>query len=76
MTKNQLADAPGPGSPNQGFAFPVDQIGVWTSTACAIHCLLTPVVLSISTVSAHFLPSEEKLIAPLQWPLPRLEPLH
>jgi hypothetical protein len=60
MTKNQLTDAPGPGSPNQGFAFPVDQIGVWTSTACVIHCLLIPVVLSISAVSAHFLPSEEE----------------
>jgi len=60
MTKNQLADAPGLGSPNRGFAFPVDQIGVWTSTACVIHCRLTPVVLSISAVSAHFIPSEEK----------------
>ena len=60
MTKNQPTEAPGSGSPNRGFAFPVDQIGVWTSTACVIHCLLTPVVLSISSVSAHFLPSEEK----------------
>lgn len=25
-----------------------------------VHCLLTPVVLSISAVSAHFLPSEER----------------
>ena len=25
-----------------------------------VHCLLTPVVLSLSAVSAHFLPSEEK----------------
>jgi hypothetical protein len=25
-----------------------------------IHCLLTPVVLSFSAVSAHFLPSEER----------------
>jgi hypothetical protein len=60
MTKNQLTDAAGSGSPNRGFALPVDQIGVWTSTACVIHCLLTPVVLSISAVSAHFLPSEER----------------
>ena len=29
-------------------------------TPCVIHCLLTPVVLSISSVSAHFLPSEER----------------
>jgi len=60
MTRNQLTDAAGSGSPNRGFALPVDQIGVWTSTACVIHCLLTPVVLSISAVSAHFLPSEER----------------
>lgn len=60
MTRNQLTDAAGSGSPNRGFALPVDQIGVWTSTACVIDCLLTPVVLSISAVSAHFLPSEEK----------------
>ena len=60
MTKKQLTDAPGSGSPNLALAIPVDQIAVWTSTACVIHCLLTPVVLSISAVSAHFLPSEEK----------------
>ena len=60
MTKSQLTDTPDSGSPNRGFAFPADQIGVWTSTACVIHCLLTPVVLSISAVSAHFIPSEEK----------------
>jgi len=48
------------GSRSRTLAFPVDQIGVWTSTLCVIHCLLTPVVLSLSTVSAHFLPSEER----------------
>ena len=42
------------------LALPVDQIGVWTSTLCVVHCLLTPVVLSLSAVSAHFLPSEER----------------
>lgn len=60
MTKNQLSQSPGSASVTRTFAFPVDRIGVWTSTACVIHCLLTPVVLSISAVSAHFLPSEEK----------------
>jgi uncharacterized membrane protein YfcA len=39
--------------------FPVDQIGIWASSLCVVHCLLTPVVLSLSTVFAHFLPSEE-----------------
>src|ERR1039458_2467502 len=60
MKRNQLTDTHDSGSPNRGLTFPVDQIGVWTSTACLIHCLLTPVVLSISAVSAHFLPSEER----------------
>ncbi len=58
MTKNQRIEAHGSGSPNR--TLPVDQIGVWTSTACVIHCVLTPIVLSISSVSAHFLPSEER----------------
>lgn len=38
----------------------VDQIGIWTSGLCVVHCLLTPVLLSLSAVFAHFLPSEEK----------------
>jgi hypothetical protein len=58
MTKNQRIEADG--SSSQSGTFPVDQIGVWTSTACVIHCLVTPIVLSISSVSAHFLPSEER----------------
>jgi HEPN domain-containing protein len=32
----------------------VDQIGIWTSTLCVIHCLLTTEVLSLSAVPAHF----------------------
>ncbi len=41
------------------LAIPADRLGVWTSSLCVVHCLLTPIVLSISAVSAHFLPSEE-----------------
>jgi len=44
----------------KSLAIPVDQLGIWTSTLCVIHCLVTPIVLSISAVSAHFLPSEER----------------
>ena len=40
--------------------FSVDRLGVIASAACFIHCLLTPIVLSLSVVSAHFLPSEER----------------
>lgn len=38
-----------------------DRLGTWTSAACFVHCLLTPVVLSLSTVLAHGLPSEERV---------------
>lgn len=45
---------------NRVLALPADQIGIWASGFCMVHCLLTPVVLSLSAVSAHFLPSEER----------------
>ena len=48
------------GVPGKSLAIPVDQLGIWTSTLCVIHCLVTPIVLSVSAVSAHFLPSEER----------------
>jgi uncharacterized membrane protein YfcA len=37
----------------------MDRIGVFASAACFVHCLATPVLLSLSSVSVHFLPSEE-----------------
>jgi uncharacterized membrane protein YfcA len=37
----------------------IDRLGIYASSICFVHCLLTPVVLSLSAVSAHFLPSEE-----------------
>lgn len=36
-----------------------DQVGQCASALCVVHCLLTPVLLSMSAVAAHFLPSEE-----------------
>jgi hypothetical protein len=60
MRESQLPKVPETGNPGRSLAFPADQIGIWTSTLCVIHCLLTPVLLSLSAVSAHFLPSEEK----------------
>ncbi|WP_241654504.1 MerC domain-containing protein [Granulicella sibirica] len=36
-----------------------DGIGQCASALCVVHCLLTPVLLSMSAVAAHFLPSEE-----------------
>src|ERR1700747_2265763 len=60
MTEMQLPNAPETGSRSGTLPFSVDQIGIWTSTLCVIHCLLTPVLLSLSAVTAHFLPSEER----------------
>ncbi len=44
----------------KGAFFSADRLGVAASTVCFLHCLLTPVILSLSAVSAHFLPSEER----------------
>lgn len=60
MTNTRQPDSPLSEPKGKALALPVDRIGIWTSTLCVIHCLLTPIVLSISTVSAHFLPSEER----------------
>ena len=37
-----------------------DRVGIAASTLCFLHCLATPVLLSLSAVSMHFLPSEER----------------
>jgi hypothetical protein len=37
-----------------------DSLGIAASALCLVHCILTPVVLSLAIVSAHFLPSEER----------------
>ena len=37
----------------------VDRLGIWASVACAIHCLLTPLLLSFSAVFVRLLPGEE-----------------
>src|ERR1700759_5334 len=36
-----------------------DRLGIWASAACAVHCLLTPLLLSFSPVFVHLLPGEE-----------------
>ena len=48
------------GNSNRVLTLPADQIVIWASGFCMVHCLLTPIVLSLSAVSAHFLPSEER----------------
>jgi MerC mercury resistance protein len=37
----------------------IDRIGMITSGLCFIHCIAAPVILSLSAVSSHFIPSEE-----------------
>jgi len=44
----------------RALRIPADRLGIWASTLCIVHCIVTPVVLSLSVVSAHFLPSEER----------------
>jgi uncharacterized membrane protein YfcA len=38
-----------------------DRLGIIASALCFVHCILTPVLLSLSAVWAHYLPSEEGL---------------
>jgi uncharacterized membrane protein YfcA len=37
----------------------LDRVGIVASALCFVHCIATPIVLSFSAVSSHFLPSEE-----------------
>jgi hypothetical protein len=60
MQNDEPPTAVGAAIARRVFAIPVDKLGAWTSALCVVHCVLTPVILSISAVSAHFLPSEER----------------
>jgi hypothetical protein len=40
--------------------FSADHLGIWASTLCVVHCIVTPVLISFSAVFAHFIPGEEK----------------
>jgi hypothetical protein len=41
-------------------ALSADNLGIWASTLCVVHCIVTPVLISMSAVFAHFIPGEEK----------------
>src|SRR4030088_628863 len=41
-------------------AFSADNLGIWASALCLVHCIVTPVLISASAVFAHFIPGEEK----------------
>jgi hypothetical protein len=59
MENTQGYQAPA-GRTRHFFAIPADHLGMWTSALCVVHCMVTPILLSVSAVSAHFLPSEER----------------
>jgi len=44
----------------QAASLRADQLGIIASALCLIHCILTPVVLSLSAVWVHYLPAEER----------------
>jgi hypothetical protein len=44
----------------QDLSLNADRLGIIASALCFVHCILTPVVLSLSAVWAHYLPSEER----------------
>ena len=44
----------------QVLSLHADRLGIIASALCFVHCILTPVVLSLSAVWAHYLPSEER----------------
>jgi hypothetical protein len=44
----------------QAVSLRADQLGVIASALCLVHCILTPVVLSLSAVWVHYLPAEER----------------
>lgn len=38
-----------------------DTFGIWVSALCVVHCIATPLFISMSAVVAHFLPAEESV---------------
>jgi len=48
-------------STSSRVSFPsADNLGIWASALCVVHCIVTPVLISVSAVFAHFIPGEEK----------------
>ena len=41
-------------------AFSADNLGIWASALCVVHCIATPILLSMSVVFVHLIPGEEK----------------
>src|SRR6267154_2052104 len=39
--------------------FSADNLGIWASALCVVHCIATPILLSMSVVFVHLIPGEE-----------------
>jgi len=46
-------------TPSRVSALSADNLGICASALCVVHCIVTPVLLSVSAVFAHFIPGEE-----------------
>ena len=40
--------------------FSADSLGIWASALCVVHCIVTPVLVSMSVLLARLLPGEER----------------
>lgn len=43
----------------RGSFLTTDNLGVWASALCVLHCVFTPMLISLSVVFAHLVPGEE-----------------
>ena len=41
-------------------ALSADNIGIWASALCVVHCVLAPVLISLSAVAAQLIPGEAR----------------
>jgi hypothetical protein len=42
------------------LALSADRLGIWASALCVVHCIVTPVLLSMSVVFSRLIPGEER----------------
>ena len=45
---------------SRSSALSADKLGIWASAFCVVHCIATPVVMSMSVVLARLIPGEER----------------
>jgi peptidoglycan/LPS O-acetylase OafA/YrhL len=47
-------------TPSRASIFSADDLGIWASAFCVVHCVMTPILISMSAVFAHLIPGEER----------------